>query len=73
VANTLTETPWVDWTGGDCPVAKSAMVQAYMLGDKLTDTPRGAYDPCPARDLEWGRPFTGTALGDIIAYRVVQA
>lgn len=54
---------WIHWTGGDCPVDQSAVVEYRLRG---ADSP--PRDPKPAFLLRWDH---AGVLGDIIAYRVV--
>ena len=60
---------WIEWTGGDCPVEKGAIVDV-----KHAD---GAVFRCAAGSdyaEDWSyEPEKDTADFDIIAYRVVSA
>ena len=57
-------TDWIEWAGGECPVA---------LGDRVETITRG-FGPngiCYAESIDWRhRPISRL---DIIAYRVVSA
>jgi len=68
-----TENPWIEWTGGDCPVSKSTLVDVYFRGDEYRGLDRPAGPSCRAGEVTWDRPFAHDGLGDIIAYRVVSA
>lgn len=57
-------TDWIEWKGGECPVADDAIVEAKM-----------PYKPGGVRfrragDCDWSHEGIDT---DIIAYRVVEA
>lgn len=51
---------WIEWKGGDCPVAGDVMVET-----KLRDGGNGS---AVAREWEWAH---GPSSADIIAYRVI--
>jgi hypothetical protein len=53
---------WVEWTGGECPVSRTARVE-YRLRDLVEGK-------SIASDLDWRHEVMDD---DIIAYRVVQS
>ena len=54
---------WLTWSGGECPVDQSAVVEYQLRG---ADSP--PLDPKPAFLIRWDH---AGVLGDIVAYRVV--
>ena len=59
---------WIDWHGGECPVAEGVVVEVTMPGGS---TIRGTAGHFAAGTCDWWRE--GGRLGRIIAYRVVKA
>lgn len=64
---------WIEWAGGECPVADDAMIQVQFRCERR----KAAEDVAAERAVSLeGRTFRWSHLGfraDIIAYRVVTA
>lgn len=64
------EAPWIEWAGGECPVAAEACVHFRTRFEQANpDVPINEDDERRADSLRWAH--VGKA-DDIIAYRVVQ-
>jgi hypothetical protein len=62
----MTDTPWITWEGGECPVEPD--VEVVVTFRSLTFGVKRRV----AGKMDWGR-FGGAHLGtDIIAYRIIQ-
>lgn len=64
-AQMRTDTAWMEWAGGECPI--NGLVLVRLRCGLVSD------EPCLAEHLYWGH-FTdgGGAGGEIVAYRVAQ-
>jgi hypothetical protein len=64
----MSENAWIEWSGGECPVADDALIQVRFRvweegqGESLKKNP-----PQPARRFRWYHNDSGS---DIIAYRL---
>ena len=56
---------WIDWHGGDCPVASETVVNVQLRGSDYSD---GWYSQIPAGLWAWNH---SDEVGDIIKYRIV--
>lgn len=64
------ESDWIEWTGGECPVAGGSIVEVRYARE--VDSAKGCRIdwPVAARELAW---YYDGEDDDIIAYRVVSA
>lgn len=58
---------WIDWHGGECPVAPETMVDGWLVCD-ATESEALSVRPSKAGLLRWSHIG---GLGDIIKYRIV--
>ena len=58
---------WIDWGGGECPVAPDVMVMCWMACDRSESDIEG-WCPIAAGKMRWSHIGSG---GDIIKYRVI--
>lgn len=56
------ESGWIEWNGGECPVPPNTKVEILQYPDNDVDS-------CIASEVDWNHYGMG---GDIIAYRVVK-
>lgn len=62
--DSLTKAEWIDWSGGDCPVAPEDKVQYKTTFGKVLEA--------LACDIRWKHiSNTDYLAGDVIAYRVI--
>lgn len=62
---------WIEWTGGECPVAPEALILINVRDEPfMSRAMLDAEAPVRAAGLDWQHIGTGE---DIIAYRVVSA
>ncbi|PTQ64486.1 hypothetical protein C8J45_103336 [Sphingomonas sp. PP-CE-3G-477] len=69
-AQDVTASPWVNWTGGICPVPTDTMIMTRLRNGWLSS------GPAKAGYHRWdhGRtPESPLRANDIVAYRVVQS
>jgi hypothetical protein len=64
----IPDTDWIEWAGGECPVAGDTLVEWMLRGERdgqyIYNSVRA-----PAQDLDWDHlDLSGI---DIVAYRVV--
>lgn len=62
----MSEQPWIEWSGGDCPVARDAKVVTVLVRKEPSGPARWSVRGAP--ELSWGHTGGGD---DIIAYCVV--
>ncbi len=66
----MSENPWIEWSGGECPVP-GAFVHYRMADGEEDFGPIGTTKGFLADNLRW--IHLGDGWSDIIAYRVVQS
>ncbi len=58
----MTNPTWLEWAGGECPVAAETTVEIKLRS--------GHTDRDEASNIAWFRPDWGARRSDIIAYRL---
>lgn len=61
-AQKIYDSGWIDWKGGDCPVAPDTIVTLKLFDDSV-------WHEYPAKEWNW---HDTTHLDHIIAYRVIE-
>lgn len=82
MANGAIENDWIEWTGGECPVAPETVVDVrFRNGEEDCSGGAAEYWTRMSRGRDWwkhegapwGAEIDGGNEADIIAYRVVSA